>query len=140
MILVDANIFMYAAGGSDPHKDPSIEFLNAVATHRIEAAIDAETLREILQRYVSIGRWREGRIVYDQARALMPLVVPITATVMDRARGIVDSKSNLRARDAIHAAVCQLEDAECVCSYDRDFDRVPALERREPEQLLGQLS
>ena len=70
----------------------------------------------------------------------MPVVVPITATVMDLARAIVDSKLNLRARDAIHAAVYQLEEAECVCSYDRDFDRVPALKRREPEQLLARLS
>jgi predicted nucleic acid-binding protein len=51
MILVDANVFMYAAGAEHPHKAPSRIFLEKVAGGEIEAALDAEVLQEILHRY-----------------------------------------------------------------------------------------
>ncbi|MEZ5906523.1 MAG: hypothetical protein R3C69_15985 [Geminicoccaceae bacterium] len=45
-ILIDANIFMYAAGAC-PRKAPSVAWLRRVASGDLEAAIDAEVLREI---------------------------------------------------------------------------------------------
>ena len=65
MILLDESIIMYAAGAPDPHKAPSVTFLESVARGDVEAALDAEVLREILHRYRAIGRWKDGRRVYD---------------------------------------------------------------------------
>jgi predicted nucleic acid-binding protein len=130
MILVDANILMYAAGADHPHKVPSLAWLERVATGVIEAGIDAETLQEILHRYRAIHRWKDGRRVYDLARTVFPSVIPITAEVTDRARAILDTDSRCLARDALHAAVVQVHRLEAICSYDRDFDRlgVPRIE------------
>lgn len=44
MILIDSNIFMYAAGAEHPHKEPSRSFLEEVARGDVEAALDAEVL------------------------------------------------------------------------------------------------
>ena len=86
MILVDANIFMYAAGAEHPHKAPSLAFLRQIADGRVEAAVDAEVLQEILHRYRPIRRWEEGRQVYALARRIVPMVVAITDQIVADAR------------------------------------------------------
>lgn len=133
MILVDANVIMYAAGAEHPHKRPSVAFLERVARGEVEATIDAEVLQEILHRYRAIGRWEDGRRVYDLARQLFRSVVPVTAEVLDRARRILDTDRRIMARDALHAAVVMTDGLEAVCSWDRDFDRIKGLVRREPD-------
>ena len=132
MILVDTNIIMYAAGAAHPHKNPSVGFLERVARGEVEASICAETLQEILHRYRSISRWDEGKKVYDLARQIFPVVIPITSVSLDRARELLDQHSQLMARDALHAAVLFVEGLDELCSYDRDFDQVRDLKRVEP--------
>ncbi len=132
MILVDTNVIMYAAGAAHPHKAPSVRLLERVATGEVQATIDAEVLQEILHRYRAIGRWEDGKQVYDLTRQLFPVVVPVTADVLDRARSLLDTDPQIMARDALHAAVVLQEHLEGVCSYDRDFDRIAGLVRIEP--------
>lgn len=132
MLLVDANIIMYAAGAAHPNKRPSTRWLERVARGEVDAAVDAETLQEILHRYRAIGRWADGRRVYDLTRQIFPSVIPITAEVTDHARRLLDGATGLMARDALHAAVVLGEGLEGICSYDRDFDRIPGLRRLEP--------
>jgi len=98
----------------------------------VDAALDAEVLQEILHRYRAIGRWADGRQVYDQARRIFPVVVPITAEVLDRARALLDDHRSVMARDAVHAAVVSVHGLEGISSYDRDFDRIAELKRSEP--------
>ena len=133
MILIDANVIMYAAGAEHPHKRPSVALLERVASGTVEATVDAAVLQEILHRYRAIGRWEEGRRVYDLTRQLFPSVVAVTAEILDRARRVLDSERHIMARDALHAAVVMTEGFEAVCSYDRDFDRIRGLVRREPD-------
>ena len=132
MILIDANIFMYAAGAEHPHKLPSSLFLERVARDEIEAAVDAEALQEILHRYRALQRWPEGGEVYDMARRVVPVVLPITTEILDRARVLLDRYPALMARDALHASVVQHHDLKAICSYDGDFDEIEGVERMEP--------
>jgi predicted nucleic acid-binding protein len=132
LILIDANIFMYAAGAEHSHKMPSVAVLRRIALGEIDAAVDAEVLQEILHRYRAIRRWEEGREVYALARRIVPLVVAITDQVVDRARDLLDGDARLGARDALHAAVVFDRGMKGVCSYDRDLDRVVGLRRFEP--------
>ncbi|MFQ5705652.1 MAG: type II toxin-antitoxin system VapC family toxin [Gemmatimonadales bacterium] len=132
MILVDANVLMYAAGAAHANKEPSVGFLHDAADGKIEAVIDAEVLQEILHRYRAIDRWAGGRLVFDLARELFPMVIPITAQVMDRARRVLDGDERLMARDALHAAVVLTHGLEGIVSYDRDFDAIPGVVRCEP--------
>ena len=123
---------MYAAGAEHPHKARSVALLEAIAEGRTAAALDAETLQEIAHRYRALGRWREGRKLYDLTRTLFPAVIPVTGEVLDRARVLLDEYPKLMARDALHAAVVELHGLEGICSYDRDFDGVRGLRRVEP--------
>jgi predicted nucleic acid-binding protein len=132
LILIDANLFMYAAGAEHRHKAPSVALLDRIARGEIEAAVDAEVLQEILHRYRAIRRWQDGRQVYALARRIVPLVVAITDRIVDRARDLLDGDARLGARDALHAAVVLDRGMEGICSYDRDLDRVAGLRRLEP--------
>lgn len=136
MILVDANVLIYAAGIEHPSKKPSLRLLEAVAEGRIDGVLDAEVLQEILHRYRAIGAWPGGRTVYDRAREIFPMVLPITVDVLDTARALLDRTSGISARDALHAAVVDSYELEGICSYDRGFDRVPGLPRQEPGALV----
>jgi predicted nucleic acid-binding protein len=132
VILVDANVLMYAAGAAHPHKSASLALLDRVAGGQVEAAVDAETLQEILHRYRALNRWREGRRLYDVARRILPLVIPITAEVLDRARALLDLHEGLMARDALHAAVVEVHSLAAICSFDADFDAIPTIRRLQP--------
>jgi uncharacterized protein len=135
LILVDANIFMYAAGAEHPHKAPSLAFLRQVAEGEVEAGVDAEVLQEILHRYRAIRRWEEGRHVYALARRIVPLVVAITDEIVDRARDLLDGDGRLGARDALHAAVVLARGMAGLCSYDRDLGRIAGVRRFEPPPM-----
>lgn len=132
MLLIDSNIFMYAAGADHPHKRPSVAFLRQLARGELDAAVDAEVLQELLHRYRAIDRWAEGRQVYDRARRIVGLVIPVSAEVVDLARRLLDRYERLTTRDALHAAVVDLHALEGIVSYDRDFDVVEGLRRSEP--------
>jgi predicted nucleic acid-binding protein len=103
-----------------------------VARGEVDATVNVETLQELLHRYRAIGRWSDGRRVYDLARTIFPAVVPITAAVLDEARRLLDRHPMLMARDGLHAAVVLVEGLEAICSYDRDFDLIPGVRRVEP--------
>lgn len=137
MVLVDANVLMYAAGAGHPHKEASTALLERVASGEEDGVTDAEILQEILHRYRALDRWEEGRRVFDLARAIFPVVLPVTAEVMDRARLLLDTYPHLMARDAVHAAVVLEHGLDGICTWDRDFDPVAGINRLEPPGADG---
>jgi uncharacterized protein len=132
VILVDANVIMYAVGAAHPNKQPSVAFLERVADGGFDATLDAEVLQEILHRYRAIDRWTDGRRVFDLACDLFPAVLPITGEVMDGARDLLDSYEHVMARDALHASVVLGYRLDGIVSYDRDFDVIAEVRRHEP--------
>ncbi len=123
MILIDTNIFMYVAGRPHPNKAPSADLVLRIASGKVDAAIDAEVLQEILHRYR--GEWlAPGRALYDYVRQTVTTVIPVSAEVIDGARLLMDSHSLLAARDAVHAAVCMQHGLAAICSYDSVFDQI----------------
>jgi uncharacterized protein len=137
VILVDANIIMYAVGAEHPFKEPSLALLRAVVVGKVAAGTDAEVLQEVLHRYRSLRRFGKGEEAYRLARATLPRVFDITAAVMDAAAEIMRRHTRLAARDAVHLAVAEVNALAGVCSYDRGLDAVPGLRRVEPAALLG---
>lgn len=136
MILVDANILMYAAGAQHPNKKPSVGLLESIAEGTVDAALDAEVLQEVLHRYRAIARWAGGTQVHEAARQIFAVVLPITAEVVDHAKELLDQYEGISARDALHAAVVVTHDLEALCSYDMGFDQIPVVRRVSPEELL----
>jgi uncharacterized protein len=137
LILLDANVLMYAVGTEHPHKQPSAQLLERIASGQVDAAIDAETLQELLHRYRALDRWPDARSVYGLTRRLFPTVLPITGETVDAAQQLMDRYRSLMARDAIHAAAVQVNDLAAICTYDRDFDVIDGLPRIEPDDVAS---
>jgi len=135
VILLDANILMYAAGAPHAHKGPSVALLNRIARGEVDAAVDADVLQEILHRYAALKQWKAGRRLYDDARVILPRVVPVTGEAMDLARTLMDDVPHLMARDAVHAAVVISTGATAFVSFDKDFDRIAGVRRLEPPDV-----
>ena len=135
MIMIDSNIFIYAAGVAHPNKKPCLQFLERIASGNIDAVIDSEVLQEILHRYRSIHRWEDGCRVYELARQIVPIVVPVTDETMDLTFEIMKACPELKARDALHAAACQISGSDVFCSYDEDFDVIPDFKRLKPDEI-----
>lgn len=133
MILPDTNLFMYAAGAEHPNKAPAGRFLERVTSNEVEAAIDAETLQEILYRYRAIRRWEDSRGVHDRAQTLVPTVSPVTAAILDAARDLLDDYPKPMARDALHAAVALEDTGGQICSFDDNFDEIEGASRSVPQ-------
>jgi predicted nucleic acid-binding protein len=136
VILLDANILLGAAGAEHPHKAPSLALLERVATGSIDAGADVEVLQEVLHCYRAIGRWRDGQRVYDLARTIIRTWIPVGVEVLDRARDLLEADATLSARGALHGAVCLEVEADALCSFDHDFDRIAGVRRVAHEQLL----
>jgi predicted nucleic acid-binding protein len=62
-------------------------------------------------------------------------VLPVTADVVNRARGLLDEHGRIMARDALHAAVVLEHELEGICSFDRDFDGIEGVRRYEPAEV-----
>jgi uncharacterized protein len=136
MIMLDSNIFMYAGGVNHPNKKPCLQLLEKIASGDIHAVIDAEVLQEILHRYRTIHRWEDGCKVYELARQIVLIVVPVTDEIMDSTLDIMKMYPELMARDALHAAACHASGADAFCSYNEDFDIIPNLKRLKPEDII----
>jgi uncharacterized protein len=129
MMLVDANVLMYAAGAEHSNKAPAVGFLERVASGKVEATVDAEVLQEIIHRYRALRRWPDGQNVFALARKLFPEVLSITGAVMDQAKQLADEHADISARDAVHAAVVLVYRLEGICTFDQDFDRIRGCRR-----------
>lgn len=132
MILVDTNVFMYAAGTPHRCKMPAVKFLHDVARLEYACCVNAEVLQEILHRYRAIDRWNDGRDVYELARKIVTTVEPVTAEIIDKTFELMDIYPKLMARDCLHAAHCVIEKLEAICSFDADFDLIEGIRRIEP--------
>jgi len=135
VILIDTNVVMYAGGGAHPHKAPSLRLLERVASGQVEAAVNAEVLQEILHRFHGTLRWADGVRMYELLRQVVPVVLPVTDRVLDRALQLMGEHPTLTARDAVHAASALGAGVRGLCSYDTDFDQVVGLWRLVPEDL-----
>jgi predicted nucleic acid-binding protein len=72
-----------------------------------------------------------GARLYDEFVLLCPRILDITVADTDRARTLLLGVPNLSARDALHAAVMLNHGIHHIATFDRDFDRIPGIERIE---------
>jgi hypothetical protein len=134
VILVDANVFMYAAGKPSPQRPACRRFLREIVegSHAEQACTDAEVLQEILHRYRAIAPIESAFAIFDAVLALGIRVLPVTREALLHARVLLEEHPELSTRDALHAGVMKAQALERVMTYDADFDSIPWIERITP--------
>ncbi len=132
MILVDANVFMYAAGRQSPQRLPCQRFLEKIVAGQGPAACtDAEVLQEILHRYRSLEVPQLGFQLFDAVAQLGIPILAVTDRSLREARTLLEDYPRLSTRDGIHLGVMREHGIEEVLSYDRGLSQVPWVKRLE---------
>ena len=129
MILVDSNVPTYLIGGAHPHKTDAQRLLERCLSERQRLVTDAEVLQEILHRYAAINRHHNIQLAFDALLGAVDEVIPISRTVVERAKQIVLGYRGLSARDAVHLAVMEQHGIETILSFDSGFDGFPGITR-----------
>lgn len=120
---------MYLVGKPHPHKSDAQRAIERLIAQDEKLVADAQTLQEILHRYVAIGRRDAIQPAFDALLGVVDEVFPIEVDDAQRAREIVLGKTRLSARDAIHLAVMERHGVSHILSFDKGFDGYPAITR-----------
>ena len=133
MILLDANIFMYAAGKESPQRAPCQRLLERIVAGEGPAVCtDAEVLQEILHRYRSLKVPETGFQIFDAVTHLGIPILDVTRQSMAEARRLLEEHPGLSTRDGVHLGVMRENGLDEVLSYDGDLSLVSWVRRLEP--------
>ena len=133
MILIDANIFMYAAGRESPQRLPCQRLLDRIAAGKGPATCtDTEVLQEILHRYRNLKIPGIGFQIFDAVSHLGIPILSVTDRAMAEARRLLEDYPILSTRDGVHLGVMREYGLEEVLTYDGGFSDVPWAKRLEP--------
>lgn len=130
--FIDSAILMYAVGADHALRDPSVRILDEVSAGRMAAEISVEVVREVVHRYLSLGRPDLAVTVAERTMDLFAPVLPVTHAVMRRVPDLATRYPHLQARDLVHVATCIHEGIVDIISPDQGFDTVTEVRRIDP--------
>ncbi|MYC36231.1 MAG: type II toxin-antitoxin system VapC family toxin [Chloroflexi bacterium] len=137
MLLLDANIAMYAEGREHRYQQPCKRVMELAKANSSDYCVDTEILQEILYVYYSRGETDRGIGVAQDILGMFPTIIPITTAEITIAMRLMSETRRLSARDAIHAAVVINHNLEGIVSADQDFVRIPGLRRFDPIEVAA---
>lgn len=134
-VLLDTNIFLYAAGSSHPLRDPCARVLRRVADGTLEATVNSEVVQEILYVLTRRGRGRDALTLARHVASLFPDLLPVTRDDMLSACDLIQQYPGLSARDAVHAGTMLRNGLSTIVSVDPDFDQILEIRRLPPSAV-----
>jgi predicted nucleic acid-binding protein len=134
-VLLDTNIFLYAAGASHPRRDPCAKVLRRVAEGTLEATVDSEVVQEILYVLTRRGRGRDALTLARHVTSLFPDLLPVTRDDLLGACDLLQQYPRLSVRDAVHAATMVRNGLKTIVSVDPDFDQLAQIQRLAPSAV-----
>ena len=136
MILLDANIFIYAMGRPHPYKYPCLRIVAELEGSLHGYLTNTEVLQEILHIFVRRGEREHGARRVREIIDSVEEVIPIGGEEIYIASRLLIQYPRLDARDAVHAAVVQLHGLEGVVSADKGFDVIRGITRFDPMEMF----
>jgi predicted nucleic acid-binding protein len=139
-MLVDVNVPTYAAGASHSYKEACAWIMAEIAVRRINAAIDAAVIQEILYRYGALQRREIAATVATSLLDLAPTVYPVQEGNARPAVALFSRYAPLgvMVRDLIHVAVMLNNGLARTISTDKHFDRIERIGRIDPQRLYDE--
>lgn len=131
--FLDTNVILRHVCGDHPEQSPrATAFLARIENGEIEARISDVVVFEVV--YTLQRSYRNPKAQIREA--LLPLLeLPgIILPGKRRLRAVFDLyvESNISFADAYHAVLMKGAGIDQIVSFDREFDRVPGIERVEP--------
>jgi hypothetical protein len=131
-LFLDTTVLLHAAGGTHPLREPSRSLVEQARSGALELHVSTEAIQEFL--FHRLRRTHAVVAVLDARDAsAFCRVHAFDTSVLERSIDLVES-TNLRGRDAVHAATAQVQGFSEIVSADRDFDGIPGLTRVDPAE------
>lgn len=129
-VLVDANIVIYALGDSGPQRSRCRAYLESLGDGRVRGYASTEMVQEVVHH--RLRRGDRERAVND-ARDVSSIftILNFDQEVLEMALELID-RTDVRGRDAVHAATALAYGIETIASADPAFDGIPGLTRIDP--------
>jgi len=126
---------MYAIGREHAYREPCARIVMAIAEGSLRVVTDTEVIQEIAYHYHAIGRRVQGVRVAKEFLEMVDDVLPVRREEAVHALELQHAHSFLLPRDAIHVAVMQTAGLTRIITADRHFERVPGIERVDPNDV-----
>jgi uncharacterized protein len=111
-------------------RSESRRLLEQLSSERRRLVSDVEVLQEILHRYVAIDRRDAIQPAFDVLLGIVDEILPISPSIVEKAKTIVLGRRRLSARDAVHVAVMEEHGIKEILTFDAGFDGYPGIVRR----------
>lgn len=121
---------MYLVGSPHPHKTDAQQWVERLVSDRERLVTHAETLQEILYRYVAIRRPDFIQPAFDTLLGITDQIFAVDRAAAERAKEIVLGRPRpLSACDALHLAIMEQHGIDRILSFDSGFDGYPGVTR-----------
>jgi predicted nucleic acid-binding protein len=130
--FLDTNVFLYAAGGEHPQRSPCQDVLRRVARGEIAATTSSEVVQEILYVLTRRGLRHEALQLARNILKMFPAMLEVGSREMAVACDLLETRSALPPRDAVHAATMLTHQVTAIITADEHFEQVPKLRRVSP--------
>lgn len=133
MIFIDTNVPIYAGGTPHPLQASCYEVLQRAGSND-RFVTSAEVLQELFHHVRRRWRWADDGDAYHRfAQTMEGAVLPIDEADLAAAVALsTQVPADVEARDLLHVAVMQRHGVRRIVTADRDFDRIPGIERLDP--------
>nr|WP_169923355.1 type II toxin-antitoxin system VapC family toxin [Microbacterium agarici] len=130
-VLVDSTVLAHALGDRQPHKEACRRYLRHVWSGKGRAYASTEMIQEVVHH--RLRRTGDRLLAVSDARDSMRsfIVLNFDHEVLELALELIE-RTQVRGRDAVHAATALAYGIETVASSDPAFDSIPGLRRVDP--------
>lgn len=129
-VLLDANTALYALGDAEPQRSWCRAFLGDLWNGRGRAYASTEMVQEVVHhRLRRAGRERAVQDARDLERFV--ILLNFDHEVLETALALIET-TQVRGRDAVHAATALAYGIETIASSDPAFDGIPGIRRLDP--------
>ncbi len=130
-MFLDANIFIHAYDSTGQRFISSRRLLSRISKGEMNAKTSVLVLNEVLYFFSQKNGPDEGVRVFSNLRKTPHLeILGVEASDMEHVPDLITQ--GLDASDAYHAAVMRSNDIETIFSYDKAFDKIKSIRRKEP--------
>ena len=130
-MFIDANIFIMAMIGKDRTSEKCRDYMHKIENGEQQATTSVLVLDEVLHN-ISEYRGTEIAIKFLKKISVFPNLEICEITLSEFNDSLKFVNDGLRPRDALHVAVMRANGVSTILSFDKDFDGVKEIERKEP--------
>ncbi|AKU15124.1 type II toxin-antitoxin system VapC family toxin [Luteipulveratus mongoliensis] len=132
--FLDTMVLAYAVGGAHEQRDACRAILERAADGVLDLHVSAEAVQELL--FHRLRRTdRETALVQSRHVLAMCVIHPLDRDVLHDMLDLVE-RTEIRGRDAIHAATALAAGFDRIVTTDAAFDSVPGLRRIAPADAI----